>query len=71
MTVDTDRPADLENSHITAVDGNVFADLGFSSEEAKALLADADARIAKAENLIEGAATGILPRRHGTQRRRC
>lgn len=44
MTVSTDPPADLKSSHITAADGNVFADLGFPAREANALLADADAR---------------------------
>jgi len=39
-----DLPADLKSSHTTAADGNVFTDLGFPAQEAKALLADADAR---------------------------
>ena len=51
--------ADLKSSHVTPVGGNVFADLGFSPKQAKAMLADADARIArccrrpKTEPLIE------------------
>ena len=35
--------------HVTPADGNVFVDLGFPAEEAKALLAEADERIAKAK----------------------
>lgn len=50
---------DLKSSHITPADGNVFASLGFSPKEAKALLEDADARIAKAEKLKEEAAAAI------------
>jgi len=50
---------DLKSSHVTAAEGNVFADLGFSAKESKALLADADARIAKAQKLKEDAATAI------------
>jgi len=50
---------DLKSRHITRADGNVFADLGFSPKEAKALLAEADARIAKARRLKEEAATAI------------
>ncbi len=50
---------DLQSSHITPADGNVFADLGFSAKDSKALLADADARIAKAEKLKAEAATAI------------
>jgi predicted XRE-type DNA-binding protein len=50
---------DLASSHVTAAGGNVFADLGFSAKESKALLADADARIAKAERLKEEAASAI------------
>lgn len=50
---------DLKSSRVTPADGNVFADLGFSEHEANHLLADADARIAKAEKLKEEAATAI------------
>lgn len=53
------RDDDLKSSRITPADGNVFADLGFTSKEAKALLSDADSRIAKAEKLKEEAATAI------------
>ncbi len=55
----TRQADDLKSSRITPADGNVFADLGFSAKEAKVLLADADARIAKAEKLKEEAATAI------------
>lgn len=44
MTVNPGLPGDLKSSHTTAADGNVFADLGFPPQEAKALLANADAR---------------------------
>lgn len=58
----TIRPnRDLKSAHLTPADGNVFADLGFSSEQAKAMLADADARIAKFSKLKQEAAT--LPAR--------
>ena len=50
---------DLKSRHVTPADGNVFADLGFPPKEAKALLADADARIAKAQRLKVEAATAI------------
>jgi predicted XRE-type DNA-binding protein len=50
---------DLKSRHVTPASGNVFADLGFSPKEAKALLKDADARIAKAQKLKEEAATAI------------
>jgi predicted XRE-type DNA-binding protein len=50
---------DLTSSRVTPAGGNVFADLGFSAQEAKGLLEDADARIAKAEKLKEEAATAI------------
>ncbi len=49
----------LKSSHVTPADGNVFADLGFSPKEARALLKDADARIAKGKRLKEDAATAI------------
>lgn len=46
----TARPnKDLKSAHITPADGNVFADLGFSPKQAKAMLADADAQIAKSQ----------------------
>ncbi len=51
--------ADLKNSHITPAGGNVFADLGFSPKQAKAMLADADARIAKSLKLKQDAAMAI------------
>ena len=50
---------DLKSSHVTAAAGNVFADLGFSAQEAKGLLEDAEVRIAKTEKLKEEAATAI------------
>lgn len=50
---------DLKSSHVTPAGGNVFADLGFSAQEAKGLLEDADVRIAKTEKLKEEAATAI------------
>ena len=43
----TDTMADNAASHITPVGGNVFADLGFSPAEAKALQAQAREVIAK------------------------
>ena len=46
---------DLKSSHVTPAAGNVFADLGFSAQEAKGLLEDADVRIAKTEKLKEEA----------------
>ena len=47
---DSERDAlDVASRHLTAVDGNVFEDLGFSPEEAAALLEDADCRIAEAK----------------------
>lgn len=55
----THPDTDLKSRHVTAADGNVFADLGFSPKEAKALLKNADARIAKAQRLKEEAATAI------------
>jgi predicted XRE-type DNA-binding protein len=50
---------DLKSRHVTRTDGNVFADLGFSPKQAKALLEDADTRIAKAQQLKEEAASAI------------
>ena len=55
----THPDADLKSRHVTPADGNVFADLGFSPKKARALLKDADARIAKAQRLKEEAATAI------------
>ena len=56
----TPRPnADLKSAHITPADGNVFADLGFSPKQAKALLAEADARIAKSRKLKQDAARAL------------
>ncbi len=55
----TRQDADLRRSHRTPADGNVFADLGFSPKQAKALLREADARIAKAQRLKQEAATAI------------
>ena len=51
--------ADLGSRHRTTANGNVFADLGFAPEEAKALLRDADRRIARAQRMKENAATAI------------
>lgn len=36
-----------QTSHITPIRGNVFADLGFNTEEAAALKAESDAIISK------------------------
>lgn len=55
----THQDDDLKSCRVTSADGNVFADLGFSAQESKGLLEDADARIAKAEKLKEEAATAI------------
>ena len=49
----------LKSAHITPADGNVFADLGFSPKQAKAMLADADARIAKSRKLKQDAAMAL------------
>jgi hypothetical protein len=38
---------EVGSAHITPADGNVFADLGFSSKKAKILKADADRIIAE------------------------
>ena len=50
---------DLASSHITPAGGNVFADLGFPPQQAKAMLEDADARIAKSQKLKSDAAAAI------------
>jgi predicted XRE-type DNA-binding protein len=50
---------DLKSGHITPADGNLFADLGFSPEQAEALLKQADARIAKSQKLKKEAAMAI------------
>ena len=55
----TPQDADHRSGHITPADGNVFADLGFSPKQAKAMLADADARIAKSQKLKQDAAMAI------------
>lgn len=53
-------PDDAKKSgHITPADGNVFADLGFSPKQAKAMLKQADARIAKSQKLKKDAAMAI------------
>ena len=52
-------PADLNSGHITPAGGNVFADLGISPKQAKAMLAEADARIAKSHKLKQDAAMAI------------
>jgi hypothetical protein len=44
----------LKSGHITPADGNVFEDLGFAAAEAKRLLAEADADIAKEKAPGEG-----------------
>lgn len=51
--------ADLKSSHTTPANGNVFTDLGFSPKQAEAMLADADARIAKSQKLKRDAAIAI------------
>lgn len=53
------RQVNDSSSHVTPSDGNVFADLGFAPKEAKALLAEADVRIAQARKLKEEAAAAI------------
>ena len=50
---------DLRSAHITPVDGNVFADLGFPAQQATAMLKDADARIAKSTKLKRDTALAI------------
>ena len=50
---------DLKSGHITPADGNVFADLGFSPKQARAMLKQADARIAKSQKLKKDAAMAI------------
>lgn len=50
---------DLKNSHVTPVGGNVFADLGFAPDQAKVMLLQADAHIAKSKKLKQEAATAI------------
>ena len=50
---------DLKSGHITPAGGNVFADLGFSPKQAKAMLEDADERIAKVQKLKKDAAIAI------------
>ena len=47
----THLEASLKSRHIPPADGNVFADLGFPPKQARALLENADARIAKAQRL--------------------
>jgi len=42
---------DLKSGHITPAGGNVFADLGFSPQQATVMLEDADDRIFKAQKL--------------------
>jgi len=42
---------DTKSRHITKAGGNIFADLGFEPEEAKHLLAESHANIAKTEEL--------------------
>jgi predicted XRE-type DNA-binding protein len=49
----------LKSGHITPADGNLFADLGFSPEQAEAMLKQADARIAKSQKLKKEAAMAI------------
>ena len=50
---------DLKSGHITPAGGNVFADLGFSPQQAQAMLEDADDRIFKAQKLKKDAAIAI------------
>jgi len=50
---------DLKSGHITPADANLFADLGFSPKQAKAMLKEADARIAKSQKLKKDAAIAI------------
>lgn len=53
------QDVDLKSRHVTAADGNVFADLGFSPKQARTLLEDADARIARAQRLKQEAANAL------------
>ncbi|THD54320.1 XRE family transcriptional regulator [Enterobacteriaceae bacterium ML5] len=50
---------DIASRHITPADGNVFADLGFSKEEAQRLHADSQAKIAQTIALKEQLMTEI------------
>ena len=50
---------DIASRHITPADGNVFADLGFSEEEAQRLHADSQAKIAQTIALKEQLMTEI------------
>jgi predicted XRE-type DNA-binding protein len=50
---------DLKSGHITPADGNLFADLGFSPEQAEAMLKQADGQIAKSQKLKKEAAMAI------------
>src|ERR1035437_4373656 len=50
---------DQKSGHITPADGNVFADLGFTQKQAKAVCRQADARIAKSQKLKKDAAIAI------------
>lgn len=53
------KGSDLKSSYTTPADGNVFADLGFSPKQAKAMLIAADERIAKSRKLKQDAALAI------------
>ena len=50
---------DIASRHITPADGNVFADFGFSEEEAQRLHADSQAKIAQTIALKEQLMTEI------------
>lgn len=50
---------DIASRHITPANGNVFADLGFSEEEAQRLHADSQAKIAQTIALKEQLMTEI------------
>jgi hypothetical protein len=45
--MDMMMPIETHTAHITPADGNIFADLGFPSEEAAALLVESRKRIAE------------------------
>lgn len=41
------KPIDIDSRHVTPAGGNVFADLGFSADEARQLQAQSNAEIAQ------------------------
>lgn len=55
----TNSTTSLEITHVTPSDGNVFADLGFSADEAEKLKADANSLITAKRQLMSTLATWI------------